>query len=186
MEVLKIFSSLLQKVKIEQLILVAFVFLLLLKILPKNILGFLGIENITNCYREETGILLLFCLAFLIVFFFFYVIKQIRLHKQLPRTVGINFFKKHCTEDDIRFLIEKYYDSELKKFRTSAHIRIQDGRKAALECYKVIYQASSVGDAITGFDYNLHPYAIKLLNSYLQKKILVIEKDCFSFKYLKD
>lgn len=186
MESFKIISTLLQKVKIEQLIQIVFVFLLLLKILPNNILGFLGIENITNCYREETGILLLFCLAFLIVSLFVYVIKQIRLYKQLPRTVGINFFKKHCTEDDLRFLIEKFYDPDTNRFRLGAHIRIQDGRKAALECYQVIYRASTVGDAFTGFDYNLQPYAIKLLNSYIRNKILVIDKDSFSFKYLKD
>ncbi len=185
MEFFKIIPSLLQKIKIDLLIQITFVFLLLVKILPKNILTFLGIENINNRYREETGIILLFCFSFFIVNIFVFVIKQIRLYKQLPKTVGINFFKKHCTEDDLKFLIDEYYDSDSNKFRVRAHIRIQDGRKAALEYYQVIYQSSTVGDAFTGFDYNLQPYAIKLLNSYIRKKYLLLIKGIFILNILK-
>ena len=178
-------QTLLQKVKVEVFVFVAFIVSLILITIPLNILCYLGIENIKLDYKNIIGIIFVSCFSYYVYSFYHYAKKRYFLYMNTPKVVGTKFFLNHCIEDEMSFLIEKFYDFDLKRFCETATIGIKDGRKKPLEFYKVIYRASSVGDAIYGVDYNLHPYALLLLNKFLNDKVLVIDKQNFDYKYLK-
>ncbi len=94
--------------------------------------------------------------------------------------------RKLMSKEEKDLLIESFYDKEKKRFKSTGSIAINDGRKAALIEYGIIYRAAnrSKRGKTFGFDYNLQTYVLEMLNKNIEcGNILVANKiERFEFK----
>ena len=92
-----------------------------------------------------------------------------------PERLITNYLKNSMSEDEFNFLVEKFYNPYEKRFMLTAKIDYSDGRITPLETNMIIYRASNLSSLGMLFDYNLHNYALHLLNEDIQKGIIRID-----------
>lgn len=108
-----------------------------------------------------------------------------------PDKIALKYFKRHISQDEIGFLIEKFYDKNHNIFRKTGRIEITDGRGTELEYNHIIYRSSNVTkrpkimEQDQTFDYNLSSFSFTFLNYILKSNELIIYKDTFTYKFSK-
>lgn len=177
MEFLK---TIVDKFRLKELLAIIFLSALFITFIPSNLANTLQILDFRNTYQSYVSIGIIVPGAYYIFSIFNYSMRFIKNRIYNPEKTAIKYMKQHMTADEMALIIEKYYDRKNHSFKVSAMIDITDGRKAPLECKKIIYRASSTG-YLTSFAYNLQPYALEFLNKNLQKGNIKITQDRYSW-----
>lgn len=108
-----------------------------------------------------------------------------------PDKISLKYFKRHISQDEIGFLIEKFYDKNHNIFRKTGRIEITDGRGAELISNYIIYLSSTVTrtpnyiEQDQTFDYNLSSFSVNFLNKKLRCNHLKIYSDHFTYNFKK-
>lgn len=135
----------------------------LMLFLPDKILTQLGLLIIINAYRPYIGIGLIISLVLIIIsgVSFLYLAWERYTHK--PEYLIKQFFKKEVTLDEIRFLVNNYYDVKEDRFKLSKELSLREGTKKNLQLKGVLYQSSNLIDYDLVVPFNLNPKAISIL-----------------------
>lgn len=176
-----IIKTIIEKLKIKELFGIIFIAALFVTILPTNLAQTLKIEEFRDTYQTYISI----CIIIIGAYYLLALIQKIwsylwrKFHN--PKKIALDYLKKTITVDEMRLLVEKYYDSSNKMFRSSAMIEFSDGRKAALESKFILYRASSMSEWYS-FAYNLQPYALEFLNKNLKAGNIEIQNNSFKYR----
>lgn len=135
----------------------------LMLFLPDKVLTQLGLLMIINAYRPYIGIGLIISLVLIIIsgVSFLYLTWERYTHK--PEYLIKQFFKKEVTLDEIRFLVNNYYDVKEDRFKLSKELSLREGTKKNLQLKGVLYQSSNLMDYDLVVPFNLNPKAISIL-----------------------
>ena len=162
-------DTILQKLKIKQIIGIIFFVTLILTLMPYNVATTMGL----NIFKERFQIYISLCLIASSSYYLFemvnFILRFIIGKINNPKSIAIRYIKKEISEDEMGLIIERFYDESLNRFVSSGKIDINDGRKAALEHKYILYRAASVSYGYTTFAYNLQPYVREILNKNIKK-----------------
>lgn len=176
-------KSIVDKLKIKEIIGIIFIASLLITFLPDDIAEKLNLLDFRKSYQTYLTI----CIIVTASYYLFSLLRYLSLFilgKIInDKKIAINYMKRNMSPDEMGLLVQTFYDFKMNRFKSSGQIDITDGRKAPLESKKVIYLASQLGDFLNGFSYNLQPYALEYLNAQLQKGNIVFRKDGISWHF---
>lgn len=179
-------KSILEKLKVKEIVGILFCATAIFTMLPKEVLVYLKLLEI----REKYQIYISLCLIMTSAYYMFnilefvgkFIVKRIINEKR----IAIKYMKKQMSEDEMKLLIEVFYDKYNNNFKSSGYIEYSDGRKTPLENKWIIYLASTMSNAdrygYCEFAYNLQPYARKFLNKNLKNGNIKIQNNSFEYK----
>ena len=133
----------------------------LMLFLPDKVLSQLGLLIIIDEYRPYIGVGLIISLALIIISGVRYLYWDRYTHK--PEYLIKQYFKKEVTLDEIRFLVNNYYDVKEDRFKLSKELSLMEGIKKNLQLKGVLYQSSNLMDYNLLVPFNLNPKAISIL-----------------------
>lgn len=127
--------------------------------LPEHHAETLSISDFRDKYRIYLGPSLLACAGILLARFFSRMNSKYNAYKMVRRLkASLNIL----TPEEKGYLIPFMLDG-----KNTIYIGIQDGIIASLCAKGITYRASSVGDQLNGFAFNLHPWARQHLTKNL-------------------
>lgn len=173
-------KTIIDKLRLKELFAIIFISALFITFIPFNLANTLQISDFRNTYQSYISIGIIVPGAYYVFSIFNYSIRFIKNKIYNQEKTAIKYMKQHMTDDEMVFLIEKYYDRKNHSFKVSAMIDITDGTKAPLEFKNIIYRASNTG-YLASFAYNLQPYALEFLNKNLQKGNIEITQDRYTW-----
>lgn len=137
----------------------------LMLFLPDKVLIQLGLLMIINEHKPYIGMGLIISLVLIIIsgVRYLYLAWNRYIHK--PEYLIKQFFKKEVTLDEIRFLVNNYYDVKEDRFKLTKELSLMDGTKKNLQLKGVLYQSSNLTDYNLFVPFNLNPKAISILES---------------------
>ena len=135
----------------------------LMLFLPDKFLTQLGLLMIINEYKPYIGMGLIISLVLIIIsgVRYLYLAWNRYIHK--PEYLIKQFFKKEVTLDEIRYLVNNYYDVKEDRFKLTKELSLMDGTKKNLQLKGVLYQSSNLTDYKLFVPFNLNPKAISVL-----------------------
>lgn len=135
----------------------------LMLFLPDKVLTQLGLLMIIDEYKPYIGMGLIISLVLIIIsgVRYLYLAWNRYIHK--PEYLIKQFFKKEVTLDEIRFLVNNYYDVKEDRFKLTKELSLMDGTKKNLQLKGVLYQSSNLTDYKLIVPFNLNPKAISIL-----------------------
>ena len=135
----------------------------LMLFLPDKVLTQLGLLIIIDEYRPYIGMGLIISLALIIISGVRYLYLAWDRYTHKPEYLIKQFFKKEVTLDEIRFLVNNYYDVKEDRFKLSKELSLMEGIKKNLQLKGVLYQSSNLMDCSLVVPFNLNPKAISIL-----------------------
>lgn len=135
----------------------------LMLFLPDRVLTQLGLLMIINEYRPYIGMGLITSLVLIIISGVKYLSFAWDRHTHKPEYLIKQFFKKEVTLDEIRFLVNNYYDIKEDRFKLSKELSLREEIKKNLQLKGVLYQSSNLMDYDLVVPFNLNPKAISIL-----------------------
>ena len=96
----------------------------LMLFLPDKVLTQLGLLMIINAYRPYIGMVLIISLVLIIISSVRYLSLAWERYTHKPEYLIKQFFKKEVTLDQIRFLVNNYYDVKEDRFKLSKDIKV--------------------------------------------------------------
>jgi len=170
-----------EKLKIKELFAIIFIASLIITVIPVKWANRIKIESLRNTYQTYITL----CIIIIGAYYLSCLVGRIKdfvLGKIFNgKKVAINYMKKTMSPEEMKLLIETFYDANNNRFSSTGKIEFSDGRKAPLEMKYIIYRASQIGYADI-FSYNLQPYALDFLNKNLKAGRIEISSN--SFKYI--
>lgn len=179
-------KSIVEKLKIKELVGILFCTTLIITALPEEVLTYLKLSEIRDKYQMYISLSLIITSAYymfnILVFVGRFIVKRIINEKR----IAIKYMKNEMSADEMELLIKVFYDKHNSIFKSSGYIEYSDGRKAPLESKWIIYQASSMSNtdmyAYCAFAYNLQPYAREFLNRNLRNGNIKIQNNSFEYR----
>lgn len=92
-----------------------------------------------------------------------------------PEYLIKQYFKKEVTLDEIRFLVNNYYDVKADRFKLSKELSLMEGIKKNLQLKGVLYQSSNLMDYNLIVPFNLNLKAISILEKAKPRGDIKIE-----------
>ena len=132
----------------------------LMLFLPDKVLAQLGLLIIIDEYRPYIGMGLIISLVLIIISGVRYLYLAWDRYTHKPEYLIKQFFKKEVTLDEIRFLVNNYYED---RFKLSKELSLMEGIKKNLQLKGVLYQSSNLMDCNLVVPFNLNPKAISIL-----------------------
>lgn len=178
-----IVKSIIDKFNLKEIVGIIFVASLLIMFVPESIALSLKISQ----FRKEFQIYLTICIVLTSSYYLYSTIKfigrMIYIFIFNDKRTAIKYLKENISPDEMRLLVQTFYDDSDHRFKSTGMINIFDGRIVPLESNKIIYRASELGSLHEGFSYNLEPNALKFLNNELMNGNIVITGERFSYKF---
>lgn len=147
----------------------------LMLFLPDKVLTKLGLLMIINEYKPYIGIGLIISLVLISISGVRYLSLAWERHTHKPEYLIKQFFKKEVTLDEIRFLVNNYYDIKDNRFKLTKELSLKEGTKKNLQLKGVLYQSSNLMDYDLVVPFNLNPKAISILEKAKHRGDIVIE-----------
>lgn len=147
----------------------------LMLFLPDKVLTKLGLLMIINEYKPYIGIGLIISLVLISISGVRYLSLVWERHTHKPEYLIKQFFKKEVTLDEIRFLVNNYYDIKENRFKLTKELSLKEGTKKNLQLKGVLYQSSNLMDYDLVVPFNLNPKAISILEKAKHRGDIVIE-----------
>lgn len=147
----------------------------LMLFLPDKVLTKLGLLMIINEYKPYIGIGLIISLVLISISGVRYLSLAWGRHTHKPEYLIKQFFKKEVTLDEIRFLVNNYYDIKENRFKLTKELSLKEGTKKNLQLKGVLYQSSNLMDYDLVVPFNLNPKAISILEKAKHRGDIVIE-----------
>ena len=147
----------------------------LMLFLPDKVLTKLGLLMIINEYKPYIGIGLIISLVLISISGVRYLSLAWERHTHKPEYLIKQFFKKEVTLDEIRFLVNNYYDIKENRFKLTKELSLKEGTKKNLQLKGVLYQSSNLMDYDLVVPFNLNPKAISILEKAKHRGDIVIE-----------
>lgn len=177
-----IVKSIVEKLKIKEIFGLVFIAAVILTFMPNSLAKTMQLERFRDTYQPYISLCILIIGAYYILCAIGYVWKLLLRKLISSKKVALKYMKTSMSPDEMGLLVEAFYDREYKRFRSSGKIHFEDGRKTPLEQKSIIYLASTLGDMLSGFSYNLQPYALDFLNKNLKEGNIVIENSSIKYK----
>lgn len=168
-------KTILEKLKINEIFGILFISSLAITLMPNKVLIQLDILNFRIAYQQYLSAIIILVGAYYLYNIILKLYHCIRKIIYAPERLITNYLKNSMSEDEFNFLVEKFYNPYEKRFMLTAKIDYSDGRITPLETNMIIYRASNLSSLGMLFDYNLHNYALHLLNEDIQKGIIRID-----------
>ena len=162
-------DTILQKLKIKQIVGIIFYIALIITLTPNNIARILGLSIFKNKLQIYVSLSLIASISYYLFELTNFIFGIIMYKINNPKRVAIRYMKKEISEDEMNLIIKRFYNKESNSFVSSGRIDLNDGRKAALEKKYILYRASNISYGHTMFAYNLQPYVREFLNKKLKK-----------------
>lgn len=158
-------KSIIDKLRINEIVSIAFIAFLLITSLPKHLADTLKVSQ----FREDFQIYLSVCLILTSSYYLYHCLIFVKslINTFIDKWIAIIYIRKYMNPDEMELLVKAFYDSSNFRFKSTGVINVFDGRKTLLESKKIIYVSSKVGTLHEGFPYNLKPYVLKFLNENL-------------------
>lgn len=158
-------KSIIDKLRINEIVSIAFIASLLITFLPKHLADTLKVSQ----FREDFQIYLSVCLILTISYYLYHCLIFVKslINTFIDKWIAIIYIRKYMSPDEMELLVKAFYDSSNFRFKSTGVINVFDGRKTLLESKKIIYVSSKVGTLHEGFPYNLKSYVLKFLNENL-------------------
>lgn len=147
----------------------------LMLFLPDKVLTKLGLLMIINEYKPYIGIGIIISLVLISISGVRYLSLAWERHTHKPEYLIKQFFKKEVTLDEIRFLVNNYYDIKENRFKLTKELSLKEGTKKNLQLKGVLYQSSNLMDYDLVVPFNLNPKAISILEKAKHRGDIVIE-----------
>lgn len=162
-------ETILQKLKIKQIVGIIFFVTLILTLIPYDVATTMGLNIFKERFQMYISLCLIASSSYYLLEVTNFILRFIIGKINNPKRIAIKYIKKEISEDEMGLIIQRFYDESLNRFVSSGKIDINDGRKAALESKYILYRASSISYGYTTFAYNLQPYVREFLNKSLKK-----------------
>jgi len=166
---MKLLKEIVEKLKLKELFGIVFISALFITCIPTQLATRLSIEKFRSKYQTYITLCIIAIGAYYVLLIMSKIWKIVLSKLYSWKKIAIKYMKDNMSADEMNLLIESFYDSRNKRFASSGNILYTDGRRTPLECKHVIYLASTVGDLLDGFSYNLQPYALEFLNKNLHE-----------------
>lgn len=176
-------SNILDKLKIKEVIFAAGIICGIILFAPIKYLKILGLEKFQSEYRSSLGIGFLVCCVLCFIWIIKYIGKRIDSDARFLKKTTKAYLRKSISQEEQGYLIYSFYDFSRGEFKLSATLNIMSGLVTPLEHAGIIYRSSSVAYSYEEWQYNLQPYAMKLLNDAVQSKRIEITKTMDSFTW---
>lgn len=165
---MSVLKSIIEKLKLKELFSIIFIGSWIITLVPDNFAQMLRIDEFRNKYQTYISLCIIIVGAYYVLKILEWIIVSIKRRLYSAEKNAIRYLKESMTPDEMKLLIEKFYDKNNNVFRSAGWIDLSDGRKAALENKFILYQAASVSNWGYTFAYNLQPYAYNFLNENLK------------------
>ena len=176
-------SNILDKLKIKEVIFAAGIICGIILFAPIKYLKILGLEKFQSEYRSCLGIAFLFCCLFCFIWIIKYIKNRFDSDERFLKKATREYLRKNISQEEQGYLIYSFYDFSRGEFKLSATLNIMNGLVTPLEHAGIIYRSSSVAYSYEEWQYNLQPYAMKLLNEAVRNKRVEIMKTMESFTW---
>lgn len=174
---MSVIKSIIDKLKLKELFAIIFIAALLITFMPTELAQKMKIDDFRNTYQTYISLCMIVIGAYYALCVLGGIKNFIWRKTHNWEKVAINYMKKYMSPDEMRLLIETFYDRENHRFCSSGTLDYSDGRRTPLESKKIIYRASQLGSLVYGFSYNLQPYALKFLNKNLAEGNITIDNN---------
>lgn len=175
-------GKIIEKLKIKEIIGILFIVCLIITFIPESWAIKLDILKFRITYQTYITLVIICTGSYYILWALKEIIPFVLSKIINQKKLAINYMKKTMSPDEMRLLVEKFYDPVNIRFKTSSLVDIQDGRLAPLLNKKILYQSSQIGDFVYGFSFNLQPYVLEFLNENLRSGRIIIEETNFSYQ----
>lgn len=179
---MSIIKSIVEKLKLRELFAIVFIAALIITFMPNEWARKMKIDSFRNVYQTYISLCMIAIGAY-------YILCAVGCVKNLIwkkihnwKRTAIKYMKENMSLDEMCLLVETFYDVRNNRFSSSGKIDYSDGRKAPLESKHIIYLASTMGNMLEGFSYNLQPYALEFLNKNLKEGNVQITDTHLSFQ----
>lgn len=179
---MEIVKSIIEKMKIKEILGVAFITSILISFMPYSIAEILKLVEFRENYQTYLTVCIIVTGSFYLYKLFKYVSLFFLGYIFNNKRLAINYMKKSMSPDEMGLLVQTFYDLENNRFKSNGIIDLMDGRRTPLESKKVIYRASELGSAFV-FSYNLQPYALEFLNQQLSDGNITITNSSITWNF---
>ena len=156
MEIITGFIDFLRKIPTAFLVAIAFVLALIL-FLPESMAEKVAVDIFRKEYRKFIGPTFLLSLAYLVARFYLFFSRYLSVRK--AKKVRISYLETLTAEE------KGYLKSYIVDGANSLMCGPDDGIMAGLVANGITYRATSIGDMLDGFAFNMHPWARKYLEN---------------------
>lgn len=178
---MSIIKSIVEKLKLKEIFAIVFIATLVITFVPNEWAQKMKIDTFRNTYRTYISLCMIAIGAYYILCIVGWIKNFIWRKTHNWKKMAIKYMKENMSPDEMCLLVETFYDVRNNRFSSSGKIDYSDGRKAPLESKKIIYLASTMGNLLDGFAYNLQPYALEYLNKNLKEGNIQITDTQLSF-----
>lgn len=178
-----VLETILQKLKIKQIVGIIFYVTLIITLIPYEIAKTLGLSILKDKFQMYISLSLIASISYYLLGMTAFILNSIIAKINNPKRVAIKYIKKEISEDEMTLIIKRFYNKSSNSFVSSGKIDINDGRKAALEKKYILYRASNISYGHTTFAYNLQPYVREYLNKSLKNGKFQIDSNGDNISY---
>lgn len=179
-----VIRTIIERLKLKELFAIVFITALIITFIPIEWAIKIQIEEIRLSYQTYISLSIIIIGSYYLFIIFCWIKNIIWRKFYNAKKTAIKYMKGSMSLDEMTLLIEKYYDTNNNRFRSTAMIEFSDGRKAALESKFILYRAATISQWGYSFAYNLQPYALEFLNKNLNAGNIEILTDSFSYKLI--
>lgn len=129
---------------------------------PSKVIVVLGIELLRNSGQGVLGGVFVFSWAYLLAHLIgkIYGLISDQNNKRKTNKMRIGYLQELTPQE------KGYLTPYIVQGKNTVKFRIEDGIAGGLAAKDILYRASTVGDLLDGFDYNMQPWARKYLESH--------------------
>ena len=179
---MEIIKSIVEKLKLKEMFAILFIAALIVTFVPNEWAQKMKIDSFRSTYQTYISLCMIVTGAYYILCIVGWIKDFIWSKTHNWKKTAIKYMKENMSPDEMCLLVEAFYDVRNRRFSSSGKIDYSDGRKAPLESKHIIYLASTMGNLLDGFSYNLQPYALEFLNKNLAEGNIQITDNHLSFQ----
>jgi len=177
-------TAIVDKLKLKELFGIVFIAAIILTILPTEAAVKMRILEFRESYQPYISLCIIAIGAYYILHIGIFISNIILGQLINSKKSAIKYMKTYMSPDEMGLLVQTFYNRRNGRFCSSGKIDYSDGRKAPLESKNIIYLASTMGNLVEGFSYNLQPYVLDFLNDNLDKGNIHIGETGIQYKLL--
>ena len=177
---MNILKTILDKMKLKELLAIAFIASVFLTFMPSSLAQKMQIELFRTTYQSHISICIIVVGAYYLINAISWTMKYAHRKMHNLDKSAIKYISNTMSQDEKEFLIDYFYDNDKCLFRVSANVDMTNGIIAPLESKGVIYRATEISRSIE-FAYNLRPSVLNFLNDNLEKGKIKIDTERYEW-----
>jgi hypothetical protein len=129
---------------------------------PKDVLSIFGLTGIVSSYRPYFGLVFLGSVSLLASSAFIVLYEFIKAKRRQRAVREYRRQRLHHLTEDEKELLRGFIEGQTR----TQYLSMADGRVGQLGTEKILFRASSLGEYVDAFAYNIQPWAWEYLNKH--------------------